>query len=367
MNRKKTKHKGIYKRGGSYYVVYNDGTFKTSKNGEQYPVRQEKRIKGNLDDALKFKVEMEEQVKKGRYYILRRMEKAIFDDVMDLYKKEKEAKRYLILFEDVYREFFKGRKLATITRSDLFTFRDKIKTTPKQRGGGEMKDSSVNRALAGLRRLFHFAMAKEYLEKSPFPEDSKSGLFYPEKKGLRNFFTENELLRIIGAAPEWMRPIIITSYLTGMRQGEVRHLRWEHVDLNAGVIYIPNSKSLRDPSGLGQRIVMQRELIDLFKSLPKRSEWVFFKWDGGPRNEWEIRKHFKALLESLGIDKRYSWKELRHTTGSLMNLKGASPIAIKDQLRHSTIKTTVDFYIGSDIEHQRKQAETLVLENLPLS
>src|SRR4030042_5915331 len=115
---------------------------------------------------------------------------------------------------------------------------------------------------------------------------------------------------------------------------------------------------------------MQRELIDLFKALPgpDRSEWVFFRWDGGSLEHWDLQKPFKALLASLGIDtKRYSWKELRHTTGSLMNLKGAPPLAIKDQLRHSTVKTTEDFYIGSDIEYQREQSERLVLGKVPLS
>lgn len=368
--REKTKHKGIYKRADNYFIIYNDGTKKISKNGGEYLVRREKRIEGNLDDALKFKVEMEEKIKKGSYYLHRRMEKTTFEQLMELYKKEKDPKVFVLQGEKVYVEYFKGRKLATISRSDLFDFKDKIKATPKQRGHNEVKDSTVNRALAGLRKLFHFAMAKEYLERSPFPEDPKSGLFYPESRGLRNFFTEDQVTKIISATPGWLKPVIITSYLTGMRSGELRGLRWDHVDLNEGIIYLPSSKTLKDTTGLGQRIVMQRELIDLFKRLPGpgRSEWVFFRWDGGPFNHWDIQKPFKALLGSLGIDtKKYSWKELRHTTASLMNLRGAPPLAIKDQLRHSTLKTTEDFYIGSDIEYQREQGERLILEKLPLS
>ena len=366
--RQKTKHKGIYKIGDTYYVSFYDGTKRVSKNGEEYFVRVEKKVQGNLDDALKFKVQKEEEVRKDQYHRIKKMERTTFDELMDLYKKEKEAKHFVLMFEKLYLDHFKGRKLTTISRSDLFEFRDKVKGIPKHRGKKEVRDSTVNRALAGLRRLFHYAMSKEVLEKSPFPNDPKSGLFYPEKKGLRNFFTEDEMKRIINASPEWLRPMIITAYLTGMRSGELRGLRWEHIDMEAGVIYLPSSKTLKDPSGLGQRIVMQNELIDLFKRLPKRSEWVFFRWDGGPYEHWDIQKPFKALLESLGIDtKKFSWKELRHTTGSLMNLRGASPMAIKDQLRHSTIRTTESFYIGSDIDYQREQGQRLILEDLPLS
>ena len=109
---------------------------------------------------------------------------------------------------------------------------------------------------------------------------------------------------------------------------------------------------------------MQRELIDLFKSLPKRSEWVFSKPDGTPYNHWNIFKPFRKVLMSLGIDtKQYSWKELRHTTASIMNLKGSPPMAIKDHPRHTTVKTTESFYIGADIEYQRKQNEKLIIDS----
>jgi site-specific recombinase XerD len=109
---------------------------------------------------------------------------------------------------------------------------------------------------------------------------------------------------------------------------------------------------------------MQRQLIDLFKTLPKRSDdWVFVRGDGPPYQHWDIHKPFKKLLKSLGINtNKFSWKEIRHTTGTLLHLKGADPLAIKDQLRHMTIQTTESFYIGSDVEYQRSQIEKLSLK-----
>ena len=67
----------------------------------------------------------------------------------------------------------------------------------------------------------------------------------------------------------------------------------------------------------------------------------------------------------MGIDAaKFSWKELRHTTATLMHLKGAELKSIKDQLRHTSSRTTESFYIGSDVAYQRKQNETLANENL---
>ena len=109
---------------------------------------------------------------------------------------------------------------------------------------------------------------------------------------------------------------------------------------------------------------MQGELINLFKSLPKRSEWVFCKADGTPYGHWNIFKPSRRVLKSMGIDtEQYSWKEIRHTTAYLMHLKGVPALAIKDQLRHTSVKTTESFYIGSDIEYQRKQNEKLVINS----
>jgi len=109
---------------------------------------------------------------------------------------------------------------------------------------------------------------------------------------------------------------------------------------------------------------MQRELIDLFESLPRRSELVFCQPNGEPLKQWHIYQPFKKILKSLGIDtKQYSWKELRHTTASLMHRKGVPALVIKDQLRHTNVKTTVDFYIGSDVAYQREMIEKLILNS----
>jgi integrase len=218
--------------------------------------------------------------------------------------------------------------------------------------------------MAGLRRLFNFAVSREYMEDNPFPKTSKSGLFYSNQQGLRNFFTEDQMEKIVNTSPDWLRPLILTAYYTGMREGELLGLRWEWVDLKDGVIYLPSTKTLKDPTGRGQKVVMQRELIDLFKGRPNRSEWVFCQPDGEPFKQWHIYKPFKEVLKSLGIDpKRFSWKESRHTTASLMHRKGVPALAIKDQLRHTNIKTTVDFYIGSDVDYQREMIEKLILNS----
>lgn len=351
MKRAKTKHKGIYKVGDTYYVTYYVGSKK-----------YEKAIGPRLSMALKEKMERENKGRQGKYEVIERQEKTTFDELVSLYQKEGDGKEYILQFLPTYLKHFEGQKLSQITRKDLFAFRDALKATPKQRGSEEVTDSTVNRALAGLRRLFNFAVAREYLEENPFPKTSKSGLFYPEKKGLRNFFSEEQMGKIVEASPPWLKPMVLTAYYTGLREGELFGLRWELIDLDDGVIYLPSTKTLKDPTGQGQKVVMQRELIDLFRSLPRKSEWVFCQPSGEPFERWHVFRPFKKVLQAVGIDsKKFSWKELRHTTASLMHRKGVPALVIKDQLRHTNVKTTIDFYIGPDQAYQREQAEKLSL------
>jgi integrase len=48
-----------------------------------------------------------------------------------------------------------------------------------------------------------------------------------------------EYINLVNLAAEHLKPIIITAYNTGMRIGEIRNLRWKHVDLEKGFIRLP--------------------------------------------------------------------------------------------------------------------------------
>jgi integrase len=286
-----------------------------------------------------------------------------FDKLIDLYQKEEDAKDYILQFIPAYLKYFGGRMLSQITRMDLYEFKKDLRATPKQRGGGEITNSSVNRALAGLRRLFHFAMSKEYLSDSPFPKEPKSGLFYSEKKnkGRRKYFTEDEVKKIIEALPEhplYLRAMVITGYLLGMRAGELMNLKKADVNLKDGEILLGETKA-----GEPQTVEMQDELIELFKEWFKKSansEFVFCRENGEHLRHWDYHKPFKKALEVIGKnEKGWSFHIMRHTTGTQLHLKGSSPITIKDQLRHSNIQVTTDFYVGCDAGFQKEQIEKL--------
>jgi len=141
---------------------------------------------------------MEGKVGRGMYSTIHRQETTTFNELLDLYDKEGDGKSYILQFRDTYRDCFGTRKLSLITRKDLFAFRDKVKNTPRQREGRGDR-CYCEPGLAGLRRLFHFALSREYLESSPFPDWPKSGLSTP-RKGQEEYFKEGQIEEILDEA-----------------------------------------------------------------------------------------------------------------------------------------------------------------------
>jgi len=45
------------------------------------------------------------------------------------------------------------------------------------------------------------------------------------------------------ALPTRLRPFVMVALHTGMRRGELRGLRWEHVDFSTGTIHVRQDKA----------------------------------------------------------------------------------------------------------------------------
>ena len=342
---------GLYKRGRVWWMSF---TYQ-GRHYRQSTETEDRKLAQRISDKVKGEIAEDKWFEEK--------EDITFDKLVDLYQKEEDAKSYILQSVPAYLKYFGGRMLSQITRRDIYEFKKAMKATPKQRGGGELTNSSVNRALAGLRRLFHFAMSKEYLKDSPFPKEPKSGLFYSEKKnrGKRRYFAEDEVKKIYEALPEspwYLRAMVITDYLTGMRAGELMNLKKKDVNLKDGKILLEKTKA-----GEPESVEMQDGLIELFKEWFKKSansELVFCQENGEPLRHWHYHKPFKKALEAIGKnEKGWTFHTMRHTTGTQLHLKGSSPITIKDQLRHSSIQVTTDFYVGCDPNYQKAQIEKL--------
>ena len=77
--------------------------------------------------------------------------------------------------------------------------------------------------------------------------------------------------------------------------------------------------------------------------LKEPHELVFYRGAGHIIEQNYIRRVFKRILKKAEL-REIKTHSLRHTFASLLLSEGESPVYVKEQLGHSSIKTTVDIY-----------------------
>jgi integrase len=72
-----------------------------------------------------------------------------------------------------------------------------------------------------------------------------------------------------------------------------------------------------------------------------------------------MRHHILPVARKLGITKRIGWHTFRHTYSTLLRSTGAEP-KIMQELRHSTIRVTLDTYTQGVTTEKRNAQEAVV-------
>jgi integrase len=83
-----------------------------------------------------------------------------------------------------------------------------------------------------MRALYRRALSRGEVVVNP-----TSGLQLPAVRGRRErIATPDEAAALIDGAPENDRALWATAFYAGLRRGELMALRWEEIDLKAGLI-----------------------------------------------------------------------------------------------------------------------------------
>jgi integrase len=123
-----------------------------------------------------------------------------------------------------------GLRLIEVRRVDLQDFADRL-------CADGLDPSTVRNTLMPLRAIFRRAVARGDVAVNP-----TSGLELPAMEGARDrIASPAEAAALLAALPERDRAIWATAIYAGLRRGELLGLRWEDVDLAAGVIHVERS------------------------------------------------------------------------------------------------------------------------------
>jgi integrase len=208
----------------------------------------------------------------------------------------------------------------------------------------------ANRHLAIIRKIFNFAIERDWLEYNPCHMVKRPGKERPRDRVL----TPQEIRRF-WAATETEAPPIRAAFrlrlLTAQRGGEILNMRWSDVDLETKWWVIPAEFA---KNGLSHRVPLSAQAVGILEDLrawlelrvkeinegrakkhlePKESsDWVFpSRWYADEPLEW-TRKATGRLKELSDLDFRPH--DLRRTAASLMTSTGTPRVVVQKILNH---------------------------------
>jgi integrase len=148
---------------------------------------------------------------------------------------------------------------------------------------------------------------------------------------------------------QWSKPLFVLALYTGLRRSDLRLLKWESVDLSAGVIRLVMRKTKRPV--LLPIVPKVRAALDDCRKRTVMSEYVLLTPEGKPYSESTIKRYFKTAKTIAGITRRFRFHDQRHTFASTLASKGINSFTLRDLLGHTSTRTTE--------RYARPSAETL--------
>jgi integrase len=277
---------------------------------------------------------------------------------VDAKRKRSTASHYRSLLEKIVLPELGGRRAEQVSTSDFAKLHTKMRTRPYQ----------ANRMLAVVGALYTFAIKRKLISMGFNPVRGIEQ--YPETRRER-FLSGDELMRLGDAIREaetiglpyeidktkpgakhapseanWRTKIgphaaaaIRLLILTGARLREILHLKWNHVDLERGLLLLPDSKTGK------KTIVLNAPARDVIGNLPQVGEYVIAGQAAGthgdkPRSD--LNRPWRAIIKHAGLQ-GLRIHDLRHTHASVGAGLGLGLPMIGKLLGHTQPSTTARY------------------------
>jgi len=249
------------------------------------------------------------------------------------YAKAIYANKTIQLYESSLSRFLSivgNRHLTSYTERDV----DFFKITRKE----HVSVITVNVELRMLRAAFNTAKKWKYLDENPF----KGVRFFQVPDKEPPYLSKDEFQKLINMISEnWLKDVVITGAMTGMRRGEIINLRWNDVNLKTRTIVVQSSTRYRTKFGKRRVVPINDVVYRIFQNrwgkIP--SEYVFTLNGRQISGDWFSHK-LKDYMKKLDIPKKLNVHSLRHTFASWLVQSGVSIYEIQKLLGHSDIKVT---------------------------
>ena len=234
---------------------------------------------------------------------------------------------------------FSGQPLVKITATKVRAY-----TMARQTAGAA--NSSINRELAVLKRMFSLAIQARLISHRPYISMLR------EDNARRGFFEPDAFEALLPHLPAAVQPIIRFAYITGWRiRSEVLPLEWRQVDFMGGDIRLdPGTTKNRDgrvfqmTADLRAVLVTQRAETERVQRAGTICPWVFHR-NGKPIQSF--RKAWRRACTAAGLPGRIP-HDLRRTAIRNMVRSGIPEQVAMQLTGHRTRAVFARYNIVSD-------------------
>ena len=166
------------------------------------------------------------------------------------------------------------------------------------------------------------------------------------------------------------RCMVIVSLATGIRQGELRALKWSSIDFDNHMIKVegavkhgtqiigaPKTKRGRRSIPVDAKTISELKVLKLQSKYSKNDDLVFASSNGTPKMQKVLDKVIKRVCQEAGVD-RILWGDMRHFYASVqLSSLGEDWSTVAALMGHSTPNFTYKQY-GHYVQNDKKQEKT---------
>jgi integrase len=267
----------------------------------------------------------------SRLGLIQDLAERYFQEYCQTRNRDIKTKRYRL---DLIKDRLGLIPVAELLPSDVDSYIRWRKSHSLNKRLSEVSNATVNKDLAILKHMMHWAVQRRILLDNPIRDYEK----LPEQRIERSKPTEAIVNAVFAKIDPLVLPVFLFIRETGCRRGEALALTHDRVRIEdrKAVINI-------DKEGKPKFLFLTDNAVEAIQSMPVACEFVFYN----PKTlgRWyDCKKYWESARKEAG----YTWlqiKDLRRAYGiKLAESGGVEMHHIQKALGHSSVKVTEEYY-----------------------
>lgn len=190
------------------------------------------------------------------------------------------------------------------------------------------------------------------------------------------FLTPGELQTLLKNLPQREGVMVLLDATTGLRRGEMIALRWQDIDFQhcianitrsiyRNVVGNPKTRASRKPIPVHPVVIAELRMWMAESDYQADSDYIFASIQKNGTQPLQpdmvLKRHIRAALKQLGVEKRIGWHSFRHGLGTMFRLMKIDVKIAQEMLRHANPRITMELYQQA-LSDEKRDAQDAVFK-----